>query len=83
MENYVKRLSDLEHIATSLAGVEKAFAIAAGREIRVLVNPTALSDFETNNLARKIATDIETQLRYPGEIKVHVIRETRVISYAR
>ena len=83
IENYIKRLSDLEHIATSLAGVEKAFAIAAGREIRVLVNPSSLNEFETSNLARKIATDIESQLRYPGEIKVHVIRETRVISYAR
>lgn len=83
LENYVKRLSDLENIATSMAGVEKAFAIAAGREIRVLVNPTALNDFETNTLARTIATNIEAQLRYPGEIKVHVIRETRVISYAR
>lgn len=83
IENYIKRLSDLEHIATSLAGVEKAFAIAAGREIRVLVNPTSLNEFETNNLARTIATNIESQLRYPGEIKVHVIRETRVISYAR
>jgi ribonuclease Y len=83
LENYIKRLSDLENIATSLAGVEKAFAIAAGREIRVLVNPTALNDFETNILARTIATNIEAQLRYPGEIKVHVIRETRVVSYAR
>jgi ribonuclease Y len=83
MENYVKRLSDLEQIATSLVGVEKAFAIAAGREIRVLVNPTTLNEFETNSLARTIATTIEAQLRYPGEIKVHVIRETRVISYAR
>ncbi len=83
LENYVKRLSDLENIATSLVGVDKAFAIAAGREIRVLVNPTKLNDFETNTLARTIATNIEAQLRYPGEIKVHVIRETRVISYAR
>jgi ribonuclease Y len=83
LENYIKRLSDLENIATSLVGVEKAFAIAAGREIRVLVNPTALNDFETNTLARTIATNIEAQLRYPGEIKVHVIRETRVVSYAR
>lgn len=83
LENYVKRLSDLENIATNLAGVDKAFAIAAGREIRVLVNPTTLNDFETNALARTIATTIEAQLRYPGEIKVHVIRETRVISYAR
>lgn len=83
IENYVKRLSDLEQIATSLSGVDRAFAIAAGREIRVMVNPTTLNDFEASTLARTIATNIEAQLRYPGEIKVHVIRETRVISYAR
>jgi ribonuclease Y len=83
IENYIKRLSDLESIATTLTGVEKAFAIAAGREIRVLVNPTELTDFETHTLARTIATTIESKLRYPGEIKVHVIRETRVVSYAR
>jgi len=83
IENYIKRLTELESIATSLQGVEKAFAIAAGREIRVLVNPAVLSDYESNELARTIAMNIEAQLRYPGEIKVHVIRETRVISYAR
>lgn len=83
IENYIKRLSELEAIATGLSGVEKAFAIAAGREIRVLVNPEKLSDLDTHSLARTIATTIEAQLRYPGEIKVHVIRETRVISYAR
>lgn len=83
IENYVKRLSELEAIANTLVGVDKAFAIAAGREIRVLVNPTELSDYETHTLARTIATNIEAQLRYPGEIKVHVIRETRVVSYAR
>ncbi len=83
IENYIKRLSELEAIAASLQGVEKAFAIAAGREIRVLVNPTTLTDLETHSLARLIATTIETKLRYPGEIKVHVIRETRVVSYAR
>jgi ribonuclease Y len=83
IENYVKRLSDLEAIATALKGVEKAFAIAAGREIRVLVNPEAMNEYETHQLARTIATTIEAKLRYPGEIKVHVIRETRVISYAR
>ncbi len=83
IENYIKRLTELESIATSLQGVEKAFAIAAGREIRVLVNPEILSDYESNALARTIALNIEAQLRYPGEIKVHVIRETRVISYAR
>ena len=83
IENYIKRLTELEAIATSITGVDKAFAIAAGREIRVLVNPEILSDFESNTLARTIAMNIEAQLRYPGEIKVHVIRETRVISYAR
>jgi ribonuclease Y len=83
IENYIKRLNDLENIATSLSGVDKAFAIAAGREIRVLVNPTTLNDVQSTALARTIATNIEAQLRYPGEIKVHVIRETRVISYAR
>jgi ribonuclease Y len=83
IENYIKRLSDLEAIATTLHGVEKAFAIAAGREIRVIVNPINMTEFETHTLARTIATNIEAQLRYPGEIKVHVIRETRVVSYAR
>lgn len=83
IENYIKRLTDLEAIATAISGVEKAFAIAAGREIRVMVNPDKLTDLATHELARQIATNIEAQLRYPGEIKVHVIRETRVISYAR
>ncbi len=83
IENYIKRLAELESIALTLDGVEKAFAIAAGREVRVLVNPKTLSEPETQRLARTIATNIEQQLRYPGEIKVHVIRETRVTSYAR
>jgi ribonuclease Y len=83
IENYIKRLTDLEAIATDLKGVDKAFAIAAGREIRVLVNPESMTDIETHTLARTIATTIEAKLRYPGEIKVHVIRETRVVSYAR
>jgi ribonuclease Y len=83
VEHYIKRLTELESIATALSGVEKAFAIAAGREIRVLVNPESLTELETHELARTIATTIEARLRYPGEIKVHVIRETRVVSYAR
>jgi ribonuclease Y len=83
IENYIKRLTELEAIATNLAGVDKAFAISAGREIRVIVNPETLTDFEASTLARTIAGTIEAQLRYPGEIKVHVIRELRVISYAR
>ncbi len=83
IENYIKRLTELEAIATDLIGVQKAFAISAGREIRVLVNPDELSDLQANQLARTIAMNIEAQLHYPGEIKVHVIREMRVVSYAR
>jgi len=83
IENYIKRLADLEAIATAITGVDRAFAIAAGREIRVLVNPETLTDLESHALARTIATTIEAKIRYPGEIKVHVIRETRVVSYAR
>ncbi|MEL6805215.1 MAG: HD domain-containing protein, partial [Bacteroidota bacterium] len=83
IENYIKRLSDLEAIANEHTGVEKAFAVSAGREIRVLVNPEKLTDLETHELARTLTDQIEAKLRYPGEIKVHVIRETRVVSYAR
>ena len=83
IENYIKRLSELESLATDLTGVEKAFAISAGREIRVLVNPDKMTDIQMHDLARKLTGNIESNLRYPGEIKVHVIRETRVVSYAR
>ncbi|MDA8596800.1 ribonuclease Y [Candidatus Pacebacteria bacterium] len=83
IENYIKRLTELESIAGDVEGVEKVFAIAAGREVRVLVNPDSLNDLQAHDVARTIATNIEANLRYPGEIKVHVIRETRVISYAR
>lgn len=83
IENYIKRLGELEDIASAMPGVEKAFAIQAGREIRVIVNPEEITDVEAQNLARSIATDIEEKLRYPGEIKVNVIRESRSIEYAR
>lgn len=83
IESYIKRLSELEEIATSMPGVDKAFAIQAGREVRVIVNAEKVSDLEAFNLARSIATDIEEKLRYPGEIKVNVIRELRAVEYAR
>lgn len=83
VENYIKRLEDLEAIANNEQGVEKSYAIAAGREIRVIVKPEAISDLEARELARRIAEKIEKELQYPGEIKVSVIRETRVIEYAR
>jgi len=83
VENYIKRLEELEAIANNLPGVEKSYAIAAGREIRVIVKPEQLSDLESRKLARDIADKIEKELQYPGEIKVSVIRETRVIEYAK
>lgn len=82
-EEYIKRLEDLERIATSLPGVEKAYAIQAGREVRAFVIPTEINDLQAYELAKNIAKRIEEELRYPGEIKVNVIRETRVIEYAR
>ncbi len=83
VENYIKRLEELERIANSFTGVEKAYALQAGREIRVFVFPDAISDLEAKRLAREIALRVENELKYPGEIKVNVIRETRVIEYAR
>lgn len=83
IEHYLKRLGDLEAIANSFAGVEKSYAIQAGREIRIFVTPEKVGDLEARDLARNIATRIENELKYPGEIKVHVIRESRVVEYAR
>jgi ribonuclease Y len=83
MESYVKRLQDIETIATSFKGVEKTFAIQAGREVRVIVAAEQVSDSETVLLARDIAKKIETDLTYPGQIKVTVIRETRSSEFAR
>lgn len=83
IENYLKRLKDLEDIANSFQGIEKSYAIAAGRELRVFVKPEDVNDLEAHNLAREIALRIENELKYPGEIKVTVIRENRVIEYAR
>jgi ribonuclease Y len=82
-ENYVKRLEDLENIANSYEGVEKTYAIQAGREIRVFVQPDKIDDWGAQKLARDIANRFENELKYPGEIRVNVIREKRVIEYAR
>lgn len=82
-ENYIQRLQELEKIATGFDGIERAYAIQAGREVRVFVKPDAIDDLKAHNLARDIAKKIETELKYPGEIKINVIRETRVTEYAR
>ncbi len=82
VENYLKRLSDLEAIANSFEGVEKSFALQAGREIRVFVDPGKITDLAARAIARQIALRVEEELRFPGEIKVHVIRESRVIEIA-
>ncbi len=82
-ELYLKRLAELEGLASRFAGVEKAYALQAGREIRIFVHPENVSDFEAKNLARTIALSIETELKYPGQIKVTIIRETRITDYAR
>lgn len=83
VENYLKRLADIEQIANSFPGVEKSYAISAGREVRVFVKPDEMNDFAARELARNIAMRIESDLKYPGEIKVMVIRETRSIEFAR
>ena len=83
VENYLKRLGDIEAIANSFAGVEKSYAISAGREVRVFVKPDEMTDFAARELARNIAMRIENELKYPGEVKVNVIRETRAIEFAR
>lgn len=83
VEFYLKRLEDLERIASSFEGVEKSYAVQAGRELRVFVTPTKIDDLGAIKLARDIAKRIEEEMNYPGEIKVNVIRETRAIEYAR
>lgn len=83
IESYIKRLENLENIAESYEGVEKAFAIQAGRELRVIVNNSFIDDSKADNVAKDIAKRIEQELKYPGKIKVTVIRESRFIEYAR
>ncbi len=83
LENYIKRLQKLEEVANEFDGVEKTFAIQAGREIRVMVKPDMVDDDKMKLLARDIAKKIETELDYPGQIKVHMIRESRAVDYAK
>ena len=83
VDNYVNRLENLEKIAEGFNGVEKAYAIQAGRELRILVNNEKIPDGDVKELARKIAKQIENDLRYPGRIKLTMIRETRIVEYAR
>ena len=82
-ENFAERMRDLENIATSFPGIDKAYAISAGREIRVIVEPKQIDDLSALKLARDIATKIEATMSYPGVIKVNVIRETRAVEYAK
>lgn len=82
-ESYIKRLKELENIANSFKGVEKSFAIQAGREVRIIVKPEEIDDLEATKLASKIAQKIEKELKYPGQIKVNVIREVRSIDFAK
>jgi ribonuclease Y len=83
LEDYLKRLGDLEDVANSFPEVEKTYAIQAGREIRVFVKPDKIDDLGAIKLSRAIADKIEKELKYPGEIKVNVIRETRSMEIAR
>lgn len=82
-ENFVERMRDLENIATSFKGIDKAYAISAGREVRIIVSPQTVDDLSAIKLARDIATKIESTMQYPGTIKVNVIRETRAIEFAK
>lgn len=83
VERYLERLTDLERIAKGFEGVEKVYAISAGREIRIFVNPGKVSDLAMHKLARDIVKRVQEELKYPGEIKVNVIRENRVVEFAR
>jgi ribonucrease Y len=83
LETYVRRLEDLERIASSFPGISKTYAIQAGRELRIIVESETVNDSEVVLLSRDIAKKIESELSYPGQIKVTVIRETRAVEYAR
>ena len=83
LENYIKRLEKLEEVTSSFRGVEKSYAIQAGREVRIIVKPEVVSEDEMVLLAREITKRIENELEYPGQIKVHLLREVKVVEYAK
>ncbi|MGL5951526.1 MAG: ribonuclease Y, partial [Cetobacterium sp.] len=83
LSTYLKRLEGLEEIATSFDGVESSYAIQAGREIRIIINPEVVSDDAATKMARDIAKKIEETMQYPGQIKVTILRETRAVEYAK
>ncbi|NMA69897.1 MAG: ribonuclease Y, partial [Desulfitobacterium sp.] len=83
LESYIKRLQKLEEIAETYDGVEKSYAIQAGREVRIIVKPDKIDDILAPKVAREISKQIEEELEYPGQIKVVVIRETRAVDYAK
>jgi ribonuclease Y len=83
LEQFIQRMEDLEKTSSAFDGVEKVYAIQAGREVRIFVQPEKINDLAAYELAKNIANKIEAELSYPGEIKVTIIRETRVIEYAR
>lgn len=83
LENYIKRLEKLEEVASSFDGVDSCYAIQAGREIRIMVKPERVSDEKMTLLAREICQKIESDLDYPGQIKVNMIRESRTVDYAK
>ena len=82
-ENFAERMKELENIANGFNGIEKSYAISAGREVRVIVRPESIDDLSAIKLARDIADKIESTMQYPGTIKVNVIRETRATEYAK
>ncbi len=83
VEDYIKRIREMENIAASYPGVSKAFALSAGREVRVFVDADMISDLDAEKRAREIAANIEANCNYPGEVKINLIREKRVIEYAK
>ena len=83
MTSYLQRFKNLERIGTSFDGVDKCYAVQAGREIRIIVNPKKTSDDDSHELARQVARKIEDELQYPGHIRVTIIRENRFVEYAK